>query len=82
MIYAIMIAASDIHPDAKFKTNCIICQLVHNLSCGKKAAPLLLPTPQHYQMTYIIEYAIPLYDFPTSSVNSRGPPLFITYLKG
>jgi hypothetical protein len=83
MIYSIIIVSLDIHFNATYKANCTICKLGHDLSCGKKTALFLLPRPGHTQQAAnLFEYAMPLKDFPVSSINTRGPPRFATRLNG
>jgi hypothetical protein len=75
MLYSIVIASPDIHPDATYKDKCIRCQLNHDLSCAKETVFFLLQPPIYKITTVVNEKDLFLCSPRAFSVGSRGPPL-------
>jgi hypothetical protein len=82
ILYAIVLASLDSHPNASFKAKCILCQLNHDLSCTKEAKSFLLPPPVCMLTIFVQDDALSPCGVPFSRVGSRAPPLTFSGFPG
>lgn len=82
LLYSIVLASLDSHPNTSFKGKCILCQLNHDLSSTKEAKSFLLQPPVCLLTIFVHDDVLSPCGAPVSRVGSRAPPLTFSGFPG